>query len=169
MAGSADPVVPVRVCVVLLNRGELCLIRRRRAEGEQYSLPGGLLDPGEGVAAGLARELGEELGPDIAGLSAAPRLRWVQEQETSRPGGGGLFRRRHLVHVLGVSDRVRALVAATERDAEDANQVVWVPLAEAAGLHLYPAVGPVLAGPLPRGDAPPVRLPRMDDLSYRWR
>ncbi|GHH80451.1 hypothetical protein GCM10018781_60790 [Kitasatospora indigofera] len=44
----------------------------------------------------------------------------------------------------------------------------WLPLAEAAGLHLYPAVGPVLhQAALPAGG--PLLLPPMTDTSYRWR
>ncbi|MFJ9953401.1 hypothetical protein [Kitasatospora sp. NPDC091207] len=41
-------------------------------------------------------------------------------------------------------DALHRSVARTEQDDTDRAPVVGLPLAEAAGLHLYPAVGPVL-------------------------
>ncbi|MFF0476474.1 NUDIX hydrolase [Streptomyces sp. NPDC004284] len=135
---------------------------------DQYTLPGGLRHGGEGTAAALARELEEELGLDAARLPAPPVLRWVQDQITTRPGSAEPFQRLHLIHTLDVTDSTRSLIAATEQDADDTTQVVWIPLAQAAVLHLYPAVGAVLAdlSDLPGG---PVGLPPMVDGTYVWR
>ncbi|WP_380286486.1 hypothetical protein [Kitasatospora purpeofusca] len=95
-------------------------------------------------------------------------LRFVQEQETERPGEAGLFRRRHLVFTVHLPDRLHRTVAAAELDDPGRAPVEWIPLADAAGLHLYPAVGSVLhqaAEPA----AGPVLLAPMTSASYRWR
>ncbi len=60
------------------------------------------------------------------------------------------------------------MVAAAEQDDPGRAPVVWLPLASAAGLHLYPAVGPSSIGP----PSPPPSLcflaPMTSD-SYRHR
>ncbi|MGF1427075.1 NUDIX domain-containing protein [Kitasatospora sp. LaBMicrA B282] len=164
------PAIAIRVCAALLCGGEVCLIHRQRPDGDQYSLPGGLVEPAEEVPAALARELQEELGLGVARLPYPPVLRWVQDQLTTRPGSDELFRRLHLVHVLPVPTHVRSTVAAIERDASDATRVLWLPLPEAADLHLYPAVGDVLdqlrAPGAPTG---PAQLPAITDRTYSWR
>ncbi|GAA1994301.1 NUDIX hydrolase [Kitasatospora viridis] len=162
------PAVPIRTCVAIVNRGEVCLIHRRRTNGDQFSFPGGLLNPDEEVLAALLRELKEELDLDVTALADPPALRWVQDQVNTRPGTDTLFRRLHLIHVLDAPDSIREHVAATEQDAEDTTRVVWIPLAEAADLHLYPAAGPALAA-LASGATVPVQLPPMHDRTYSWR
>ncbi|SEC76837.1 ADP-ribose pyrophosphatase YjhB, NUDIX family [Streptomyces sp. 2131.1] len=166
------PALPIRVCAALVEGdlaagGELCLIRRERPTGAQYSLPGGILHPDEQVPEALARELREELGLDVAALPGRPRLLWAQDQATTRPGRPGTFRRLHLIHLLAVDREVRAALPAAELDAEDRTRVVWVTLAEAAGLHLYPPVGPALGGLT--GPAADVLLPPVTDRTYAWR
>ncbi|WP_329167297.1 NUDIX hydrolase (plasmid) [Streptomyces sp. NBC_01717] len=162
--------IAVRACAVILGGDKICLIHRRRSGGDLYSLPGGLLHPDEERSAALARELKEELDLDLAGIPDWPQLRWVQDQATSRPGSDQLFRRRHLIYVLPIPVGVRDAIATTEQDAEDSTSVVWVPPAEAASYHLYPAVGEALsqlAGPIP---APgPAMLPAITDMTYSWR
>ncbi|MFJ6518266.1 NUDIX domain-containing protein [Streptomyces filamentosus] len=158
----------VRACAVIINADEVCLIRRRRPTGDQYSLPGGLRHLGESTTDALVRELAEELGFDALKTPEPPVLRWVQYQRTTRPGVPGLFERFHLVHTLAVPDSDRALIATTEQDADDGARVVWIPVGQAAGLHLYPAVGAELTG---LSDPPdePVELPAMVDGTYVWR
>ncbi|MEU2232568.1 NUDIX hydrolase [Streptomyces vietnamensis] len=159
----------VRVCAVIVNAGEICLIHRRRAEGvDQYTLPGGLRHVGEGATAALARELKEELGLDAAWLFAPPVLRWVQDQITIRPGSMEPFQRLHLIHTVDVPDGIRSLIATTEQDADDTTRIVWASLARAAVLHLYPAVGAALATPADTWGGP-VELPSMVDGTYVWR
>ncbi|MET8538906.1 hypothetical protein ABZV67_46645 [Streptomyces sp. NPDC005065] len=94
----------------------------------------------------------------------------MQDQATTRPGSDQLFRRRHLIYVLPIPPGVRDAIATTEQDAEDSTSVVWVPLAQAASYHLYPAVGEALsqlAGPTPASG--PVMLPAITDLTCSWR
>ncbi|MFE9427750.1 NUDIX domain-containing protein [Kitasatospora sp. NPDC006697] len=165
--------IPVRVCAVLVHDGRVCLIRRQRSAGPQHSLPGGVVEDqdGEEPADALRRELLEELGLDLAVLPAPPVLRFVQGQETDRPGESVPFRRRHLVYVAHLPDHLVQAVAAAEQDAPDEAPVVWLPVADAAGLHLYPDVGAVLDQAV-RPDTVaggPVLLPAMTGASYRWR
>ncbi|MGW6915586.1 NUDIX domain-containing protein [Kitasatospora sp. NPDC054939] len=157
-----------RVCAILLHDGRLALIRRDRPDGLQYSLPGGLIENGEDPHAALRCELLEELGLDLAELPVPPVLRFVQDQETRRLGDTTLVRRRHMVFTAHLPGHVHRTVAAAEQDDPGRAPVVWLPLAAAAGLHLYPAVGPVLdraAEPA----AGPVLLAPMTGDSYWWR
>ncbi|WP_329453770.1 NUDIX hydrolase (plasmid) [Streptomyces sp. NBC_01724] len=160
--------IAVRACAAILQGDKICLIHRRRPGGDQHSLPGGLLHPDEEASAALARELKEELGLDLADFSDPPQLRWVQHQATTRPGSGQLFRRLHLIYRLSIPTGIRDAIATTELDAEDSTSVVWVPLAQAASHHLYPAVGEALsqlAAPAPG----PVMLAAITDRTYSWR
>ncbi|WP_327072116.1 NUDIX hydrolase [Kitasatospora purpeofusca] len=159
---------PTRMCAILLNDHHLALIRRERPDGVQHSLPGGLLQLGEDPYAALRRELLEELGLDPDDLPVPPVLRFIQEQETQRPGEAARFRRRHLVFTARLPDHLHRAVAAVEQDDPGRAPVEWIPLADAVGLHLYPAVGPVLhqaAEPA----AGPVLLAPMTSTSYQWR
>ncbi|MFE7558831.1 NUDIX domain-containing protein [Kitasatospora sp. NPDC057500] len=164
--------VRVRVCAVLVHDGEVCLIRRRRQAGLQHSLPGGLTEDGEDPTEALRRELREELGLELAALPDPLVLRFVQDQETERPGESVPFRRRHLVFTAHLPGHLVAAVAAVEQDDRGQAPVVWLPAADAAALHLYPDVGAVL-GQAVRPDATagggPVLLPAMTTTSYRWR
>ncbi|MCU7826955.1 NUDIX hydrolase [Kitasatospora sp. DSM 101779] len=160
--------VRVRVGALLAADGGVCLIRRERPDGVQYSLPGGLVEAGEDAFTALHRELREELGLNAATAPEAPALRWVQDQATTRPGRDGVFRRRHLVFLLHLPPSAREGLATVELDATDRAAVVWCDPLRAAGLHLYPAVGSVLA-PGAAARTRPVLLPPMTDTTYRWR
>ncbi|MEY9839467.1 NUDIX domain-containing protein [Streptacidiphilus sp. EB103A] len=166
---AVDSVV-VRACAVILNAGQVCLIRRQREGGEQYSLPGGMVRRDELTVDALARELKEELDLDVTALPAPPRLRWTQDQLTTRPGDHSLFRRYHLIYLLDLPDSARGDLAPTERDADDITQVCWVPADDAAGLHLYPGAMPALlalASVLAPSDL--VELPPLTDRTFTWR
>ncbi|WP_159400644.1 NUDIX domain-containing protein [Streptomyces sp. XY431] len=152
---------------MLLHDGRLALIRRDRPDGVQHSLPGGLVEEDEDPDAALRRELLEELGLDLADLPEPPVLRFVQEQETRRPGESGLFRRRCLVFTAHLPDRLHHTVAA-EQDDPGRVPVEWIPLAEAAGLHLYPAIGPVVEQAVEPATGPLLLAP-MTSASYQWR
>ncbi|MGW2402479.1 NUDIX domain-containing protein [Kitasatospora sp. NPDC001664] len=164
------PAVAVRVCALILQGRELCLIRRHKpGNAEQFSIPGGLVHPGETTTQALARELAEELGLDVAELPEPPRLRHVQDQLTTRPGRPGLLYRLHLVYVVRVPLTVRQALAVAELDADDVAEVVWVDVLRAAGLHLYPAVGPALAVlNQPAIADSTVLLEPMTDRTYTW-
>ncbi|MFI8085350.1 NUDIX domain-containing protein [Kitasatospora sp. NPDC086009] len=170
-AQAPDP-VRTRVCAALLHDDRLALIRRDRPDGVQHSLPGGLVAPGEDPATALRRELLEELGLDLDDLPTPPRLRFAQDQATARPGETTLFRRRHLVFTARLPDHLHHAVAAAELDDPGRAPVVWLPLAQAAGLHLYPDIGAVLAQAVRPDTAQaggPMLLPAMTGAAYQWR
>ena len=104
---TARPVVDVAVGVLIRPDGRFLLASR--PEGKPYAhyweFPGGKLEPGETVAAALARELHEELGVDIsrreplgrAGIriparsrEAALLPRYQLAGRTARPRGAGV-------------------------------------------------------------------------------
>ncbi|MDH6545097.1 NUDIX hydrolase [Streptomyces sp. SPB4] len=164
------PAIAVRTSAVILDGDELCLIHRRRPAGDQYSVPGGLVQNLEPIPAALARELREELDLDLAEVPQAPELRWVQDQITNRPGTTTPLRRLHLVHLVRLPSDVRPTIATTEKDAEDDTAVTWVDYREAAGLHLYPDIRPALRALPGSSHAPgPVWLEPMTDHTYQWR
>lgn len=162
------PVVRDRACALILSGRDVCLVRRLRPAGDQYTLPGGIVEPGEDGLAALARELEEELGLDIRALPEEPKLRWIQEQCTTRRGASEPFRRRHLIHTLQLPEYLRRRISATEQDAEDMGFVVWVDRTEAADLHLYPPVGEAIAE-LPSRPSGTMILPAVTDATYTWR
>lgn len=167
---STTGAVPIRTCAAIIESDEICLIHRARPDGDQYSLPGGLLHPNEEVPAALARELREELDLDVTALPDRPRLRWAQDQITTRPGRTGTFRRLHLIHLLAIPRDVRASLPAKEQDADDLTNVMWIPLTQAPDRHLYPAVGTALRHLTQhRETASDVLLPPITDQTYTWR
>lgn len=161
----------VRACCIILHDGHMALIRRQRPDGDQYSVPGGIVHADEEVPAALARELREELCLDLSDLPCQPELRWVQDQITTRPGKVAPFRRLHLIHVLpDLPASAQDAMAATEQDAEDEARIIWAEIGQAARLHLYPAVGEAIANlaSTPSHHAP-VFLPPITDRTFRWR
>lgn len=167
---ATAPALAVRTSAVILDGDHMCLIRRRRPDGDQFSVPGGLVDQYEQIPAALARELDEELGLDLAAVPESAELRWIQDQIVTRPGTTDLFRRLHLIHLLRLPARLRGTLARTERDADDHNHVVWMDYRRAAEVHLYPAIGPALkaVGQSAIADGP-VSLPAITDATFQWR
>ncbi|MFJ7905117.1 NUDIX domain-containing protein [Streptomyces sp. NPDC096198] len=169
---SAEPAtaLTVRVCAVILQDHRICLIHRERPDGDQYSLPGGLVHSDEEVPAALTRELREELDLDLSALPERPELRWVQDQITTRPGAEEPFRRIHLIHVLHLPPHSGFTMADTEQDAEDHARIIWVEVDRAARLHLYPAISEAIGALTSTQRQPaPVLLSPITDQTYRWR
>ncbi len=108
----ANP-VPAAVAVVI-EGGRLLLGRRARAPyAGTWDLPGGFLEAGELPAAGLRRELREELG---VGVRRATLIGFA----TDRYGPGGVVVLTALYRVHPTTRRVRA--------ADDVSELRWFPL-----------------------------------------
>ena len=117
-------IVPCVGAVVHDAEGRLLVVRRAREPGlGRWSIPGGRLEPGETVEAGVAREVREETGlvVRVGRLVGRPRI----------PGPGGA--------VYDVADHAAVVTGGELRAGDDAAEARWVTGAELAGL-------PVTAG-----------------------
>lgn len=106
----------------LLRDGRL-LAARRTAPPElagRWELPGGKVEPGEGVPEALVRELHEELGVTVRPLERVPG-EW--------PVGGG-----RVLHVW-----TAALADGVPRALQDHDLLRWVTAEQAAALDWLPA------------------------------
>jgi ADP-ribose pyrophosphatase YjhB (NUDIX family) len=61
-------------CVIRSKQGILLLVRGKEPARGKLDLPGGFVDPGEGVFEGLRRELREEIGLDLPEKSSGLTL-----------------------------------------------------------------------------------------------
>lgn len=111
------------VCVgaVVVADGRLLLVRRGQAPGAGlWSVPGGRVEPGEGLAEAVVREVAEETGIEVR---CGELLGWVE-----RIGDGHHF---VILDFAGEAVEVRAPVAG-----DDAEAAAWVPLPDVPGVAL---------------------------------
>jgi 8-oxo-dGTP diphosphatase len=107
-------------CVVFDDKGRVLLIRRKFPPFEGgFALPGGFVDVGETVEAACRRELEEETGLEVAGLT----LVGVYSDPARDPRG-------HTCSVAFLGSGVRGEAIA----GDDAAAVQWVADWRAAGL-----------------------------------
>ncbi|MFB6836203.1 NUDIX domain-containing protein [Streptomyces sp. NPDC056361] len=161
--------IKIRVAALIFNGDEIALIKRVKNGTEQYTVPGGNVDPGEPLPAALARELKEELNLDVDQADAAPRFTWLLDAMVSRPGSTPP-RKLHMVFRLSISDHVRGTLSATEHDdTAGVGELVWIRRQETKDLALFPPV-PVadLTTPAVDLDAGAALLPELNDSNYRW-
>ncbi|MEV5574421.1 NUDIX domain-containing protein [Spirillospora sp. NPDC052269] len=121
-APKANSLVPSVNVVVTNEGGEILMIRR--ADNDNWALPGGAIDLGESIAQAGVRETKEETGIDceitgLVGLYSDPK---------------------HLIHYTS-NDEVRQEfsilltarpVGGTPRPSDESREVVWVPARAAA-------------------------------------
>ena len=104
------------VAVVVNERDELlCVVRAQEPARGTLDLPGGFVDPGEGLMEGLARELREEVGAE---LTAADFLFSLPNEY---PFSG------HTVHTCDAFFRCRIANPDSVRAADDAASLRWIP------------------------------------------
>lgn len=160
--------VKIRTAAAVTCDQQVALIRRVKDGIEQYTLPGGNVEPGEDLLDGLRRELAEELGLHLD-ADVPPSLLAVQDQMVTRPGPTPPPRKLHLIFQVPVTSEQRATIAMVEHDDLSDGAIIWMPLAEVAGLHLFPAVGDLLAGLDPGQPTSAVLLPALNDHTFQWR
>ena len=114
------PLAPlVGVGAVVVEQGRVLLVRRGREplKGE-WSLPGGMLELGEGLTAGVVREVREETGLDVEPVELVELLDRIYRE--------GERVRYHYV----IADYLCRVTGGTLKAASDAEAVRWVERAE---------------------------------------
>ncbi|UFR07072.1 NUDIX hydrolase [Streptomyces sp. Go40/10] len=168
---SAEPFtrIKIRVAAALFNGELVALIHRTKNGQDQYTLPGGNVEPGEPLHHALARELNEELGLDLTKAIDAPRLTWIQDAMVTRPGPTPP-RKLHLVFRVHIDNSTRADLRTVEHDdTAGTGHLTWNHYKDTAGKALFPPVPLAeLATPTAPLDAARALLPSLDDTNYRW-
>lgn len=109
----------VGVGAVVVDRGRVLLVQRGREPLKgHWTLPGGLLELGESLAAGVAREVLEETGLEVEPLELVDLVDRIQRE--------GERVRYHYV----LADYLCRVRGGTLRAASDADAVRWVERAE---------------------------------------
>ncbi|MGW6569258.1 NUDIX hydrolase [Streptomyces sp. NPDC054975] len=161
--------IKIRVAALIFNGDEIALIKRVKNGTEQYTVPGGNVDPGEPIPAALARELREELDLHVHQADTAPRFTWLIDAMVSRPGTTPP-RKLHMVFRLSIGDTVRETLSPMEHDdTAGAGELVWIRWQDTKDLALFPPLPLTdLEGPAAELDAGAALLPALDDSNYRW-
>ena len=130
----ARPILAASVAV--LREGRVLLARRAKPPGAgRFSLPGGLVEPGETLAEAALRELAEETGvaARIVGFN-----RHVEVIERDDAGAA----RRHFV----VASFVGAWLSGEGTTGSEASEILWATPDEIAALPVTDQLAPVLEG-----------------------
>jgi len=122
----------IGVGAVVVQTGRVLLVRRGREPLKgQWSLPGGLLEVGESLTAGVAREVLEETGLIVEPVELIELLDRIHRE--------GDRVRYHYV----IADYLCRVVSGELQAASDADAVRWVERAEWNG-HSALALDPIL-------------------------
>jgi 8-oxo-dGTP diphosphatase len=109
----------VGVGAVIVDQGRVLLVRRGREPLKgQWSLPGGMLEIGESLSAGVAREVMEETGLNVEPVELIELLDRIHRE--------GERVRYHYV----IADYLCRVVGGELKAASDADAVRWVERAE---------------------------------------
>ena len=116
--------------IVLNDRGDILLVKDdRRGTG---SLPGGIIEEGEGVLDGVKREVLEETGIK----AEVGELFCVTSNTCKYPGYNGV----KVVPTKVMLDFVCRAVSGTPRPSEENSRTAWFPLDQARDLITAPAI-----------------------------
>jgi ADP-ribose pyrophosphatase YjhB (NUDIX family) len=121
---------------VAVRRGDrVLLVKRGKAPLKgAWSLPGGLVEPGETLAAAAARELSEETGVVADGFEALDRAEIIVRDEAGRVD-------RHYVLIVFAA----RFVSGEGRPADDAEEIAWADEAAWTALELTADTARILA------------------------
>jgi 8-oxo-dGTP diphosphatase len=113
----------VAVGAVVVDRGRVLLVQRGREPSKgTWSLPGGMLELGESLTDGVAREVQEETGLVVESIELIDLIDRVQRED----GPEGKRIRYHYV----IADYLCRVVGGSLQAASDADSVRWVERAE---------------------------------------
>jgi ADP-ribose pyrophosphatase YjhB (NUDIX family) len=113
----------VGVGAVVVHQGRVLLVQRGREPLKgKWSLPGGMLELGESLTQGVAREVQEETGLDVEAIELIELIDRIHKE--SGPSGERV--RYHYV----IADYLCRVVGGTLQAASDADAVRWVERAE---------------------------------------
>ncbi len=74
----------VTIKALIVKDGKILLLKEPKPLSGKWELPGGGLDFGENIYAGLRREIEEELGVQVASIDARPMYVWSWRYEQKR-------------------------------------------------------------------------------------
>jgi ADP-ribose pyrophosphatase YjhB (NUDIX family) len=113
----------VGVGAVVVHRGRVLLVKRGHQPLKgKWSLPGGMLELGESLTQGVAREVREETGLNVEAIELIELIDRIHKE--SGPSGERV--RYHYV----IADYLCRVVGGTLQAASDATGVRWVERAE---------------------------------------
>lgn len=136
--GFSDRLYPTRpflaASVAVLRDGRVLVAARGRgASAGRYSLPGGLVEPGETLAEAALRELREEVGVEAEMIGFLDHAEVIERDETGRVSQ----------HFVVCAHAARWLAGEPQASAE-ATDARWVTLDELALLPTTPGLAAVL-------------------------
>jgi ADP-ribose pyrophosphatase YjhB (NUDIX family) len=136
--GYSDRLYPIRpfvaASVAVLREGRVLVAARGRgAMAGRYSLPGGLVEPGETLAEAALRELREEVGVEAEMIGFLDHAEVIERDDDARV--------RH--HFVVCAHAARWLAGEPQASAE-AVDVRWVAEDELAGLPTTPGLAGIL-------------------------
>ncbi len=122
--------------VAVIRDGRVLLAARGRPPlAGIFSLPGGLVEPGERLAEAALRELAEETGVTAAIVGLVAPVEMIERDDDGRI--------RHHFVILAHAAR---WVAGEGAPSAEATDLVWATRAEAARLPTTPSLMPILDG-----------------------
>ena len=128
----ARPLLAASVAVLRGNRVLLAARGQGLMKG-RYSLPGGLVEPGETLAQAALRELREEVGVESEIIAFLDTIEIIEQDDESRV-------RHHFV----IGAHAARWLAGEPRIGKEAMDVRWVDEREAAALPTTPGLAGVL-------------------------
>jgi 8-oxo-dGTP diphosphatase len=117
------PFLAASVCVV---RGDTVLVAARARAPLQgvFTLPGGLVEPGESLAEAALRELGEEVGVEAEMVGFVGPVEVIERDDAGR-----------VKHHFVICAHAARWISGEGETGEEALEVLWVTPAELPGLR----------------------------------